>query len=143
MLEVGRARAAELGLANATFVEARLEQLGLDDESADWVVSNCALNHATDKQRVWAELARVLKPGGRFVVSDIYAVERIADVYRHDPVAVAECWAGAVTRDEYLAHVALAGLVDVQVSAERAPYQRGHATLASFTLSGRKPTRHR
>ncbi len=141
MLATGRARAAELGLGNTTFLRSALEHLQLADASADWVVSNCALNHADDKARVWSEIARILKPGGQFIVSDIFAVEPIAEVYRTDPVAVSECWAGAVTRDEYLAHIADAGLVEVQVSDERAPYRKAAATLSSFTLSGRKPTR--
>lgn len=141
MLEVARARAAEAGLTNATFVQAPLEALTLGDALADHVVSNCALNHATDKVRVWAEIARVLKPGGRFTVSDIYAVHGIDEVHRNDPIAVAECWAGAVTRGEYLAQIAAAGLVDVQVTDERPPYVKAQATLASFTVSGRKPAR--
>jgi len=67
------------------------------------VISNCTINHASDKPAVWSEVYRILKPGGRFVVSDIYATQPIADEYRNDPVAVAECWAGSVTRAEYLA----------------------------------------
>lgn len=139
MLEVGRTRAAEAGLTNASFIESTLEALALPDACADWVVSNCALNHATDKVKVWQEIARVLKPGGRFVVSDIYAVEPIAPRYRDDPVAVAECWAGAVTRSEYLEHIAASGLGEFVISGERNPYQKAQATLASFTVSGLKP----
>jgi ubiquinone/menaquinone biosynthesis C-methylase UbiE len=139
MLEVGRARAVELGLTNTSFVESPLEALALPDACADWVVSNCALNHATDKVQVWKEIARVLKPGGRFVVSDIYAVEPIAAQYREDPVAVAECWAGAVTRPEYLEQISSAGLSELAISGEREPYRKAQATLASFTVSGLKP----
>jgi ubiquinone/menaquinone biosynthesis C-methylase UbiE len=143
MLAVARERAAAQGLAQATFLEASLEALPLPDASVDWVVSNCALNHAGDKQQVWREVARVLKPGAHFIVSDIYAVERIADLYRNDPVAVAGCWAGAVTRAEYLEHIAHAGLVEVSVPDESKPYVKAQATLASFTVSGRKPSRGR
>ena len=139
MLEVGRARALELGLTNTNFIESDLEALALSDGCADWVVSNCALNHASDKLRVWREIARVLKPGGRFIVSDIYAVEPIAPRYRDDPVAVAECWAGAVTRAEYLEQIAAAGLGELTISGERDPYQKAQALLASFTVSGLKP----
>lgn len=139
MLTTARQRAEDEGLINVTFWRASLEELPLGDDAVDWVVSNCALNHAQDKARVWREIARVLAPGGRFVVSDIYAVEPIAPQWRNDPTAIAECWAGAELRADSLAHVTAAGLLEVQVSDERKPYQRGHALLASFTLSGRKP----
>ncbi len=139
MLEVARVRAAEAGVTNASFIESTLESLPLPDACADWVVSNCALNHATDKVKVWQEIARVLKPGGRFAVSDIYAVEPIAPQYRNDPVAVAECWAGAVTRAEYLEQISSSGLGELVISGERDPYQKAQATLASFTVSGLKP----
>lgn len=141
MVEAARERLREAGVRQATVRESSLEALALADASVDWVVSNCALNHARDKARVWKEIFRVLKPGGRFVVSDIFAVEPIAPQFRDDPVAVAECWAGAETKPEYLAHVADAGLVDVTVQSEKAPYRKKEALLSSFTLSGRKPAR--
>jgi ubiquinone/menaquinone biosynthesis C-methylase UbiE len=141
MIDASRQRAAELGLTNVTFIESPIDALALPTAMADWVVSNCALNHASDKARVWREIHRVLKPGGRFAVSDIYAVEPIAAQYRDDPAAVAECWAGAETRPEYLAHVAEAGFEDIEVRAERAPYRKEQALLSSFTLRGRKPAR--
>ena len=141
MLEVARARAAEAGLSNVTFISSSFESLDLEGDLAHWVVSNCALNHARDKARVWGEISRVLRPGGRFVVSDIYAVEPIAEQYRDDPVAVAECWAGAETKEAYLEHIAQAGLVEVVVSDESEPYEKAHARLVSFTISGVKPTR--
>lgn len=142
MLEKARRTAEKLGIANATFLRAPLDGIPLPDASVDWVASNCALNHATDKAAVWREIARVLKPGGRFVVSDIYAVETIPDAYRNDPEAVAECWAGAVSRKEYLDHVAGAGLVDVRVTEESQPYEKGKAIVASFTVHGAKKVRH-
>jgi len=130
-------------MENATFLRSGLEQLELPDETADWVTSNCTLNHAGDKAAVWREIARVLKPGGQFMISDIYAVGGIADEYKNDPAAVAECWAGAVPKPEYLEQIAAAGLVDVEVVEETGPYEKGQATLASFTISGRRPRRIR
>ncbi len=143
MLDRARRTAVKLGVANATFVRAPFDRLPLPDASVDWVSSNCALNHAPDKAAVWREVARVLKPGGRFVVSDIYAVEAIDDAHRNDPEAVAECWAGAVPRDEYLAHIARAGLVEVRVSDESTPYTKGAAVVASFTVTGSRRPRAR
>lgn len=141
MLEAARAAAVSAGIENVTFIHSSLESLALPDGVADWVVSNCALNHASDKARVWAEIARVLKPGGRFVVSDIFAVEPIAEAFRNDPVAVAECWAGAETRDAYLGHIGGAGLIEVQVTDESEPYDKGHARIQSFTVSGQRAIR--
>jgi arsenite methyltransferase len=138
MLDKARRTAEKLGVENATFLNAELEHLPLADGAADWVISNCVLNHASDKAAVWREIARVLRPGGRFVVSDIYAVDDIPAEYRNDPAYVAECWAGAVSRSEYLAHVQGAGLRDVAITDESAPYGKGKARVASFTVSGRK-----
>ncbi len=138
MIDKARKTAKKLGVENATFLRCELERLDLPAATADWITSNCVLNHAGDKARVWREIARVLKPGGQFVVSDIYAVEPIAPEYRDDPVAVAECWAGAVTKDEYLLHILRAGLVDVRILDESKPYPKGKAHVVSFTISGRK-----
>jgi arsenite methyltransferase len=139
MLDKARKTARTLGADNVTFFRSDLETIALPDASTDWVTSNCVLNHVADKPRVWREIARILKPGAQFVISDIYALEPIAPEDRANPEAVAECWAGAVTRDEYLAEVVGAGLVDVRVTEESEPYRKGRATVASFTLVGRKP----
>jgi ubiquinone/menaquinone biosynthesis C-methylase UbiE len=136
MLEKARRTAEKLGVTNATFMRATFDRVPLPDGSVDWVISNCALNHAPDKPAVWREIARVLKPGGRFVISDIYAVEEIAAEHRRDPAKVAECWAGAVTRADYMAQIAAAGLADVRVVEESQPYAKGAATVASFTVAG-------
>ena len=138
MLEKARRTAEKLGVTNATFFRSTFDRLALPGESVDWVVSNCALNHADDKPAVWREIARVLRTGGAFVVSDIYAAEPIPEDLARDPAAVAECWAGAVTRAEYLAQIAAAGLVDVRVLEESTPYEKGKAVVASFTLTGTK-----
>ncbi|MCE5331516.1 MAG: methyltransferase domain-containing protein, partial [Bacteroidales bacterium] len=101
-------------------------------------ISNCTINHASDKPAVWSEVYRILKPGGRFVVSDIYATQPIADEYRNDPVAVAECWAGSVTRAEYLTMLEKAGFIEIKIYEESEPYAKGQAEVASFTISGKK-----
>jgi len=139
MLDKARKTAAKMGVENATFLRAELEALPLDDSSVDWVTSNCVLNHANDKRQVWQEIARILKPGGRFVVSDIYAVEPVPEVYRTDPEAIAECWAGAIEKSDYLDAIAAAGLGEVQILEESAPYEKGKAQVASFTIAGARP----
>lgn len=136
MLDKARSTAEKLGVTNATFLKADLTELPLGDAVIDWVTSNCVLNHASDKLAVWQEINRVLKPGGRFVVSDIYSLEPVPEQYRNDPAAVAECWAGAVTKAEYLETIAKAGLVGVSILEESAPYAKGRIAVSSFTISG-------
>ncbi|MEN9306390.1 MAG: hypothetical protein RL173_322, partial [Fibrobacterota bacterium] len=139
MLEKARATAQRLGYSNVRFEKAELENLPIPSMSVDVVISNCVLNHAKDKAKVWTEIERILKPGGRFVVSDIYSSETVPDEFRHDPEAVAECWAGADTREVYLKTVHEAGLQDLSVLEESAPYAKGRIEVSSFTLQGWKP----
>ncbi|MCX6304508.1 MAG: methyltransferase domain-containing protein [Bacteroidetes bacterium] len=138
MLEKARRNAEKFGISNVSFIRCELEKLELADNTANLVISNCTLNHATNKQAVWNEIYRILKKGGRFVISDIYATKAIADEYRNDPVAVAECWAGSVTRDEYMQQLEKAGFTSVEIIEESAPYAKGNAEVASFTIAGKK-----
>jgi len=138
MLEKARKNADKFEVKNVRFIKSELEKLELSDETADLIISNCTLNHAEDKQAVWNEIYRVLKKGGRFVISDIYATKPIADEYRKDPVAIAECWAGAVTRNEYMEQLEKAGFASVEIIEESKPYSKGKAEVASFTIAGKK-----
>jgi len=131
--------AGKLGIGNVEFVACPLEKLVLKDNVADVVISNCTINHSPDKQGVWNEIFRVLRNGGRFVVSDIYSTLPVPEEYRNDPEAVAECWAGAVTREEYLEQVSKAGFDSVKVMEESKPYEKGKVIVASWTISGLKP----
>lgn len=139
MLDKARREARKLGVANVEFLHGAFEALPLPDATVDLVISNCAINHATDKHATWSEVRRVLRPGGRFVVSDIYAVDDVPDEYRTDPAAVAECWAGAVRRDVYLATLAAVGFADVRVLEESKPYAKGKIQVVSFTIAGKRP----
>jgi arsenite methyltransferase len=139
MLESARKRAERLGVHNAGFVKSELEEIDLDDEVADFVISNCTINHARNKQAVWKQIFRILKPGGRFVVSDIYANVEVPEEYRNDPTQVAQCWAGAATRDEYLQTVLRTGFVNIEIVEESLPYDKGKIQVASITLAGKKP----
>lgn len=131
--------AQQLGVTNVEFIHSTLENIKLHGEIADLVISNCTINHSTDKKAVWNEVFRILKPGGRFVVSDIYAINPIPEEYRNDPEAIAECWAGAVTRSEYLETLYMAGFTSVKILEESAPYTKGKAEVASLTIYGQKP----
>lgn len=138
MLEKARQNAEKFKVNNVRFVKSELEKLELPDKVADLVISNCTLNHAADKQAVWNEIHRILKKGGRFVISDIYATNPISDEYKNDAVAIAECWAGSVTRDEYMQHLENAGFASVEIIEESKPYPKGKAEVASFTIAGKK-----
>ena len=138
MLDKARRNAEKFGVTNVSFVRSELEKLELPDKVADLVISNCTLNHAANKQSVWNEIYRILKKDGRFVISDIYATTAIADEYRNDPVAVAECWAGSVTRSEYMQQLEKAGFASIEIIEESAPYAKGNAEVASFTIAGKK-----
>ncbi len=139
MLEKASKRAANLGIENVKFIKSELESLPLPDGTADLLISNCTINHAEDKQSAWNEIFRILKPGGRFVVSDIYSIEQVPEEYASDPQAVAECWAGAATKDAYLNTVVGAGFSDLRILEESLPYQKEKIEVASFTLYGVKP----
>jgi len=138
MLEKARKNAEKFDIKNVRFIKSELEKLELADQTADLVISNCTLNHAEDKQAVWNEIYRILKDDGRFVISDIYAIHPIAEEYRKDPVAIAECWAGAVCRDEYMDQLKKAGFASVEILEESKPYAKGKAEVASFTIAGKK-----
>jgi ubiquinone/menaquinone biosynthesis C-methylase UbiE len=139
MLETARENARKFGISNVKFIRSDLEKLDLPDHTAHLVVSNCTINHASDKTAVWNEIYRILKKGGRFVVSDIYATSPVPEEYRNDPVAVSECWAGSVTRKEYLETLVAAGFRSIAVLEESKPYEKGKVEVCSFTVAGEKP----
>jgi len=138
MIEKARKNIEKFEITNAEIRRSNLETLPFADKSVDLVISNCTINHARDKQAVWTEIYRILKKGGRFVVSDIYSLEPVPAEYRTDPAAVAECWAGSVTRDEYLSQLANAGFTDVEIMDESVPYEKGKIKVASWTIRGRR-----
>ncbi|MDD3322894.1 MAG: methyltransferase domain-containing protein [Paludibacter sp.] len=138
MIAKAKSNIEKFEVNNAEILKADLEHLPLQNDLINLVISNCTINHASNKPAVWSEVYRILTPGGRFVVSDIYATSPIADEYRNDPVAIAECWAGAVTRAEYLTMLEDAGFADIKIFEESAPYPKGAAEVASFTISGTK-----
>jgi arsenite methyltransferase len=135
MLALARANAADAGVGNADFVKGYIEEIPLPDASVDVVISNCVINLAADKTRVLREVARVLRPGGRFAVSDVIADEDMDAATRADMAQWTGCIAGALTRREYQAALATAGLVDVEVSETH----RVHAHAASAIVRARRP----
>lgn len=138
MIEKASGTADRLGITNARFIHSNLEKILLDDNIADLIISNCTINHASNKQAVWNEIHRILKKGGRFVISDIYSTSPVPEEYKNDPVAIAECWAGSVTRDEYMKQMETAGFSTITIIEESTPYEKGKIRVASWTITGKK-----
>ncbi len=129
MLELARANAAEAGITNVEFRKGYLEQLPLPDESVDVVISNCVINLSGDKPRVLAEAARVLRPGGRFAVSDVIADPDRDQATRLDIAAWTGCIAGALTEAEFRGALGAAGLSDVEIRETHRVHERAAAAI--------------
>jgi arsenite methyltransferase len=135
MLSLARANAAEAGIENVEWIKGYLEEIPLPDESVDVVLSNCVINLAADKRTVLAEAARVLRPGGRFAVSDVIADEDMDKETRRDMEQWTGCVAGALTRDEFAHGLEAAGLVDITIEETH----RVHEHAGSAIVRARKP----
>jgi arsenite methyltransferase len=135
MLELARAKAAEAGVANVEFVKGYMEEVPLPDASVDVVISNCVINLAADKRRVIAEAARVLRPGGRFAISDVIADPDMDRATREDMQQWTGCIAGALTRGQFEAMLADEGLTDVEIRETH----RVHEHAGSAVVRARKP----
>jgi SAM-dependent methyltransferase len=115
MLDRARRNAEAVGAANTEFRSGRIEALPVEDASVDVVISNCVINLVPDKAAVYREVARVLRPGGRIVVSDIVLDAPLPPLVADSVAALTGCVAGAALRKDYLEMVSAAGLVDVEV----------------------------
>ena len=118
MIDRARDGARRVGLSQVEFRLGRLEQLPVEDGSIDAVTSNCVVNLVPDKARVFAETARVLKPGGRLVISDIVLDAPLPSAAEKDLLAYVGCIAGAMPRDDYFAAVRDAGLAEIEVLSD-------------------------
>jgi SAM-dependent methyltransferase len=135
MLEKARAGVPPF-VRNAAFVRSDLAALDLPSAVADVAISNCAINHARDKAAVYAEIHRILRPGGRFVVSDVIAEEALPESVRSDPAAWAACYGGAIPEPEYLAAIRAAGFTAVEILERTEPYEKGGVQVRSLTVRG-------
>jgi arsenite methyltransferase len=115
MLERARTNARKGGYTNVEFREGRLERMPVEDGTIDAVTSNCVINLVPDKAVVFREIARVLKPGGRMVISDIVLDGRLPAAIENDVLAYVGCIAGAAPRELYFGQLQAAGLGEVEV----------------------------
>jgi len=109
----------DTGLANVEFRAGEIEALPVEDASVDAVISNCVINLSPDKPQVFREACRVLKPGGRMVVSDIVLNRPLPESVRNDEGLYAACIAGALLREDYLAAIRAAGFASVVTLTDR------------------------
>lgn len=131
---------AKTGIANVEFRLGEIEALPVEDSSVDRIISNCVINLVPDKEKAFREMFRVLKPGGRFTVSDIVVHGIITDEERRDASLWAGCVSGALQRHEYLATIRHAGFNDIAVVSEkRYEYKlQNNAGLYSITVTATK-----
>ena len=119
MIKKARDNSDKLSLNNVEFREGDIDDMPVNDNSADVVVSNCVLNLVPDKEKVIKEIYRVLKPGGHFSISDIVLVGDLPDSLRSDAEMYAGCVAGAIQKSDYLSQIEKAGFDEITIQKEK------------------------
>ncbi len=134
MLELARKNAEETGLENVEFRKGDIEDLPFGESVFDVILSNCVINLAPDKDKVFREAYRVLKPGGRLAVSDIVTKGEFSEKMRQDMDSWADCVSGAIEADKYLEKLRDAGFTDVRIVS-----QKGTGFVFSAEVEAHKP----
>lgn len=116
MLDLANANKAKAGATNVDFLKGTIEDVPLPDDSVDVVISNCVINLSTDKPAVFAEMFRVLAPGGRIGISDVVAEDHLTPTDRAERGSYVGCIAGALSRTEYLNGLSAAGFTNSEVT---------------------------
>ncbi|MDR3746847.1 MAG: arsenite methyltransferase [Acidobacteriota bacterium] len=122
MLALARENQRKAGVANVEFLKGEIENIPLPDNSVDVIISNCVINLSADKDRVLREAFRVLKPGGRFAVSDVVVHGEVPAEVRASVLLWVGCIAGALQDTEYTSKLAAAGFADIEVEPTRTYY---------------------
>lgn len=157
MIAKAKDNAARLGYSNVEFLFGDIENMPVDDNVADVVVSNCVLNLVPDKSKVFSEIHRVLKPGGHFSISDIVLKGELPESLRNDAVMYAGCVSGAVLKEEYLSLISQNGFENITIQKEKAiflpddilknylgdeeltEFRKGNTGIFSITVYADKP----
>jgi arsenite methyltransferase len=137
MLELARDNQREAGVENVEFLKGTIEGVPLPDDSIDVIISNCVINLSGDKPAVFREAARVLRPGGRFAVSDVIADPDMDEETRRDMQQWTGCVAGALTREEFERDLRAAGFESVEIEETH----RVHEHAGSAIIRARLPRR--
>lgn len=119
MLALARDNQAKAGVTNVEFLKGEIEAIPLPDNSVDVIISNCVINLSSDKDKVLAEAFRVLKPGGRFAVSDVVTRGEVPAEVRNQMLLWVGCIAGALQEADYVAKLAKAGFTDIDIEPTR------------------------
>ncbi len=135
MLELARRNQRDAGVENVEFIKGSIEEIPLPDDSVDVIISNCVINLSGDKPAVLREAARVLKPGGRFAVSDVVADPNMDEATRRDMEQWTGCIAGALTEEEFRRELEAAGFEQVEIEETH----RVHEQAASAIVRARRP----
>ena len=133
MLELARRNQAEAGVTNAEFLKGTIEHVPLPDSTIDVIISNCVINLSGDKPQVLREAARVLKPGGRFAVSDVIADPDITDETRADMQQWTGCIAGALTETEFRDELAAAGFTNIDIQQTHRVHDQAYSAIVRAT----------
>jgi arsenite methyltransferase len=136
MLALARENQRKAAATNVEFLKGEIENIPLPDSSVDVVISNCVVNLSTNKDAALAEAFRVLRPGGRFAISDIVARDEISDEIRQNMELWTGCMAGALEESDYLGKLRAAGFEDASLEPTRI-YEEGH--FMSAFVRARKP----
>ncbi len=134
MVEKANGIARDHGYHNVEFRLGEIEKLPIDDGSVDAIISNCVINLSPDKAKVFGEAYRVLKPGGRLIVSDIVSEGVLPDEIRNDSNAWACCIGGALEQQEYLEEIRKAGFGEMQVLSSKEFYLEGEGNQSPTKL---------
>jgi SAM-dependent methyltransferase len=118
MLEKANENAQKNGYTNVEFRKGDIEALPVDDNSIDVVISNCVINLAPDKDKVFKEVFRVLKPNGRLMVSDVVLVKPLPEDLKNDKDLLVGCVSGAILKEEYLNLLKQAGFTNIEIHKE-------------------------
>ncbi len=138
MLALAHENLAQSGLTNVEFLKGEIENIPLPDNTVDVVISNCVINLSADKQRVIQETFRVLKPGGRFAVSDVVVRGEVDPEVRRDAELWVGCIAGALEENDYKAKLAAAGFTGIEVEPTRV-YEVGGGNFFAAFVRATKP----
>lgn len=139
MLEKARENASKSNFTNVEFRLGEIENLPCADNTADIVISNCVINLSPDKDRVFVEAFRVLKPGGRMMVSDIVLTRPLPEYIKNDDNAYIGCISGAILKEDYLSSIKRAGFADIKIMDEvRYPFDSPENYALSIKVSAQK-----
>jgi ubiquinone/menaquinone biosynthesis C-methylase UbiE len=136
MLELARRNAADAGVTNVEFMKGTIEAIPLPDASVDVIISNCVVNLAADKGAVFAEIARVLRPGGRIGITDIVAEDQLTAEQRAERGSYVGCIAGALSISEFREGLQAVGFTDVVVEPTHAVAEAMHSAIVRATRPG-------